>query len=320
MNYDWMRKRRKSILCLLVGVMILLLLQGILGFRQNEMYYREDGQVKGVQRNQKDGTESIPLIVEYSEKGVKKTYQVSLTFVSENDADGRKGAVYETEGNQIESLIDEIVRNMEREEGNFIRLPARLEQGTILTWKSPSAADDGLTLLLFPLGIWYLYRSDMEKEKRRKQRKCDEIKRALPAFNDQLLLLMNSGLIFHDAFQRISANYKRRESDNAFFSLVSSIGSISETTGQSLVSVMKISAKDVSVREYSRLVNILVDNQLKGVDLREKLDGESHLLWEMRKALSLQKGKEMETKLSFPLAVLLIVLMIIAGAPAMLTM
>jgi len=320
LNYEWMRKRRKSILCLLAGVMILLLLQGILGFRQNKMYYQEDGQVKGVQRNQKDRTESIPLIVEYSEKGIKKTYQVSLTFSSENAFDGRNGAVYETETNQIESLIDEIVKNLEREEGDYIRLPDRLEQGTTLIWKSPSAADDSLTLLLFPLGIWYLYRSDMEKEKRRKQRKCDEIKRALPAFNDQLLLLMNSGLIFHDAFQRISVNYKRRESDNAFFSIVSSIHSISETTGQSLVSVMKLSAKDVSVREYSRLVNILVDNQLKGVDLREKLDGESHLLWEMRKALSLQKGKEMETKLSFPLAVLLIVLMIIAGAPAMLTM
>jgi hypothetical protein len=38
--------------------------------------------------------------------------------------------------------------------------------------------------------------------------KTESVERELPAFNDQLLLLLGSGLIFRDAFQRIADGYR----------------------------------------------------------------------------------------------------------------
>ena len=94
----------------------------------------------------------------------------------------------------------------------------------------------------------------------------------------------------------------------------------SQETGSSLIAAMESYAKTLGIREFSRLTAILADNQYKGVDLTDKLAAESDMLWEQRKKTAEEKGKAAETKLSFPLAVLLLVLILVAAAPAMLQM
>jgi len=44
------------------------------------------------------------------------------------------------------------------------------------------------------------------------------------------------------------------------------------------------------------------------------------LLWEQRKKLAEERGRAAETKMAFPLAILLLVLILITAAPAMLQM
>ena len=66
------------------------------------------------------------------------------------------------------------------------------------------------------------------------------------------------------------------------------------------------------------MVSVIVENQKKGVNLCEKLSRDGELIWEERKKKAIEKGKLAESKMSFPLAILLIVLIIVTALPAML--
>ena len=62
---------------------------------------------------------------------------------------------------------------------------------------------------------------------------------------------------------------------------------------------------------------VIADNISKGVELNEKLERESELLWILRKKNCEERGKMAETKLTLPLMMLLMVLIVITVAPAL---
>ena len=159
-----------------------------------------------------------------------------------------------------------------------------------------------------------------EKEKVERKRIRDGILRELPAFSGQLLLLLNSGMIFSDAFARIEDGYRKGRRQSPFAQEVIWIRRQAEETGKSLVAVMQTRAASLRLREFSRIAAMISDSQYKGVDLSDKLESERLLLWEQRKKLAEAKGKAAETKLAFPLALLLLVLILITAAPAILQM
>ena len=133
-------------------------------------------------------------------------------------------------------------------------------------------------------------------------------------------MLMNSGMIFSDAFYMICAGYCKRkpEERNYFQQTLLDVEHHAHDTNRSLTSILNECANRLEIREFSRLVTIITDNQYKGVDLTGKLETESELLWNNRKKLAEEKGRLAETKLTFPLALLLIVLILITAAPAIL--
>lgn len=319
MKYEWLMIHKKQVAVILVIIALLSILQMIQDDRKQRLYLKDGDRVVAVKRSSLDEDTEIPLLIDINIDGEVKTYEVTLSLKGEYQ-ERKKFDLPTAISDPVKAAIDQLTASLETETGVLIELPQNLEDGKRLLWKAPARRNIFLILLLFPLSVYYLYRSEIDLERKKTKRKCEQILKSLPAFNDQLLLLMNSGLIFHDAFLRIAENYKRRESVDSFGSLILNISQTEACFGGSIVSAMKATVGDVALREYSRMVNILADNQYKGVDLREKLEAESELLWAARKAVSLQKGKEIETKLSFPLALLLIVLMIIAGMPAMMNM
>ena len=319
LNYEWLRAHQKQVLLLLLAVVVLIVLQVYSDVQDNRLYVKEGKQLVAIQREDIHAELSVPLTIEVGEEGSKQTYEVTLSFSGATTDDGEV-AISEAEVDTLGTAIERLVSTLEEQDGLTITLPETLSDGTKLTWKAPSGGQGILLILLFPLGIFYLYRSEREEIRKQQLRKSESIRRALPTFNDQVLLLMNSGLIFHDAFLRIAENYEGRNTLDDFGKIVLEIAKKVKNSGKSIISVMEESKKEIALREYSRMVNILSDNQIKGVDLKEKLESESRLLWESRKALSLQKGKEIETKLTFPLAILLLVVVIITGVPAMMTM
>ena len=318
LNYEWLRAHQKQVVWLLIAVVALMVLRGYSDVQDNRLYVKEGKQLIAIQREDVDAALSVPLTIEVGEEGSKGTYEVTLSFSGATTDDGEV-AVSKTEVDTLGVDVERLVSALEDQDGLTIALPKMLSDGTKLTWKETSSGEGILLILLFPLSIFFLYRSEREELRKLQLKKSESIRRALPTFNDQVLLLMNSGLIFHDAFLRIAENYEGRNTSDDFEKIVLGIAKKVKHSGKSIISVMEESKKEIALREYSRMVNILSDNQIKGVDLKEKLESESRLLWESRKALSLQKGKEIETKLTFPLAILLLVVVIITGVPAMMT-
>lgn len=71
------------------------------------------------------------------------------------------------------------------------------------------------------------------------------------------------------------------------------------------------------LRELVRFSSIVADNADKGSSLAEKLEREGEQLRDQQKRAAEEQGRLAETKLSFPLMILLLVLIVIAVAPVM---
>ena len=157
-----------------------------------------------------------------------------------------------------------------------------------------------------------------KKEYERKKYRDEMILKSLPGFNDQLLMLLNCGPIFNDAFRAIVGGYRKKNKLDYLGEVLSDVEEKSVKSNKNLISLLQERAETIGNRWFSRVVSLIADNQKKGVDLREKLKGDGEMIWEERKKKAIEKGKLAESKLSFPLAILLVVLIVVTALPAML--
>lgn len=326
LHSDWLKQHKKEIRILLVITMILLVFMIWSDFSKGLHLIKEGQNVIAIARGNPEQTLSFPMNIETERDGEVQNYQVVISLQSLDD--GTEGGstantdkTSDADGEPLlEDAITALVDEIETTQDMEIRLPGKLEDGTVLRWKRQKDFRFLLVFLLLPACLLYIYETERQREKNKRQQYEEEIRRALPSFVDQLLLLLNCGMIFHDAFYRITVGYEAREAQDAFSRLLARIRREADETGAMVITVMQNLSREVGMREYVRMVNILMDHQHRGVNLEEKLQAESRLLWEGRKAASIQKGKEMETKMTFPLALLLVVLMMIAGTPALMNM
>lgn len=315
---------KKRTVWIFTAIITLLCALQILSYRsENRVCLRDDaGRLFELRLHGNMSSASIPLTVEAYRDGrsVKTEALVTLQMEGEAVKTAEKGA--EAEGNEDTLLqqVKEVVSELPEGE-NRILLPGRLEDGTRLRWEKKREIEPiAAILMILPLGMLFLYRDKQQKIMRARKKQIDEIRKGLPAFQDQLLLLLSSGLIFHDAFVRIAESFQKRLRKDALQKLIIEVVCVNRETGASLITVLDHHARELGVREFSRMVTIIVENQNKGVDLREKLESESAILWTQRKKLAEERGKAAETKLSFPLAILLMVLIVITASPAILEM
>ena len=138
---------------------------------------------------------------------------------------------------------------------------------------------------------------------------------SLPSFINQILLLLNSGMVLQEAMIYIAVNYKKldRERQDTFILEYIRVYDDSMKTGESIIKGFYRLGRDSRVKELSRVAGIIADSSRRGVDQGEQL-------WRERKRTALEKIRLSESKMSFPLALLLIALILITAAPAMLQM
>ncbi|MBR3785487.1 MAG: hypothetical protein IKJ77_03695 [Firmicutes bacterium] len=323
LHSDWLKAHKKEIRILISINIILLVCLAVSSVSRSRYLVREDGNLVAIERDSLEQTLSLPLEVEAEKGGEKLTCEVILSIKApELESDGKAASEDETVRDDfvLEDAVAGLIDEIETKKELRISLPEKLNDGTVLRWRGKRDLRFLLVFLLLPVCLLYIYETERKQEKERRRRYEAEIRKALPSFVDQLLLLLNCGMIFHDAFYRIEAGYATRGTQDSFCRLLGRIRKEADETGFMVITVMKGMAQEVGIREYVRMVNIMMDHQHRGVNLEEKLAAESRLLWEGRKASAMQRGKEMETKMTFPLALLLLVLIIIAGMPAMMNM
>ena len=94
--------------------------------------------------------------------------------------------------------------------------------------------------LLFPVGIIpLLYLSDQRKDREVWRMRTESVRRSLPVFTDQVMILLSCGLILSDAFNRIAEGYRTDPTKNSFFErLIVDCQECAARTNRSLVTIL----------------------------------------------------------------------------------
>lgn len=142
----------------------------------------------------------------------------------------------------------------------------------------------------------------------------------LPGFLSQLLLMLNSGMVLPAAFQHISESYEAypERHRSRFMKDICRIQRQSEQTGESAVRIFYQFSQTSGNRELARVAGMMASSLNTGTDLWDGLEEECQAMWENRKRQVLEKIRVGESKMSFPLGLLMAALLLVTAAPAML--
>ena len=202
-----------------------------------------------------------------------------------------------------------------------VKLPDSLASGEKISWEvEDKSSSNGIAIMAVTvLTAFCIYkkRFSVLEQQRRLQR--ESVMRQLPEFVNRLVLLLNAGLVLTSAFEKsVEESFvEDSKGDDYFYGKLREIYVLCTTTNASMHVEFRKMAKESGIRELTRVSNIISDNIRKGVELTGKLQAESELLWISRKKSCEEKGRLAETKLTLPLMIFLMVLIIITVAPAL---
>ena len=213
----------------------------------------------------------------------------------------------------------------EYSEDESVKLPSSLSDGTPVRWTARKQEDrTGIAFIPFMYIAFVIavIKSGLDKRSDGEATARREIMKGLPRFCNQLFLMMNAGMILSDAVERICDSYRGYGEENmsVFERELSEL--IAENDGHRISTATLINeyASRHNVKELVRIATILTENERRGSDVIESLSRESSYLWDDRKIVARESGRMIDMKMSWPLGMLLILLIVITMAPALLSM
>ena len=282
-----------------------------------------NGYVIGINRRSLDRSERYDLSLEIEDEKETLTRDVTLTLQAEtNGKSGFRLNGKESREAEIDAAVDNMISSIEYSKEKKISLPSALPDGTAVRWTGAESSS-GPVIVIIPLmyvSLVLLMAANSLKGDRNAAEQRRSIMRGLPRFCNQLYLMMNAGLILSDAFDTISAGYEDNDRCSPFEKDLAALREATEGHRISTARVIDEYAVKHDVKEMIRIAAILTENEKRGSDVVESLERESRYLWEERKTVARECGKAIDTKMSYPLGLLLIVLIVITMAPALLNM
>ncbi len=312
------RQNRKTAALIIIAVSLLVIISIARDARGSRAYIDAgNGRVKGIVVEDDGSSTVFPLKVEAEIDGEKVTRDATITIEAGKKGSGEDPGGKASSESVFDSELAELIQDLSGRKEKKILLPSVLPDGTGIIWKRGEDITWPLLILLIPILIFLLYADGERKKREIVRERTESVERELPAFNDQLLLLLGSGLIFRDAFRRIADGYRSRRKKSYFQQEMIRIEDETEEGVSDIVSVITRRSEAMGVSRFSRLAGVIRDNQLRGTDISGKLKTEGEMLWDLRKRNAEEKGRLAETRLTLPLAILLLVLVLVTAAPAM---
>ena len=332
-------KAVQRILIVITAGVLLLLFDLFVGFDFSTLQVVRSGNgLSLVRPDEGSGAGHIRLTadIETDSGVVTKNYELSLyPYAEESSKVGAEGSGQAGSTSPAATMSEEellayemrsIISSLNDDQSlRRVALPDRLRTGEKVTWKPERKTNTvviafGMILLTVLL---YIRRLDPLEKLRRAQ--MDSVRRQLPEFVNRLVLLLGAGLVLSSAFERIVEESRQTESlaGDYFYNCMDAIYSRIKETNGSMEREFRAFARSCSssgegARELMRISNIITDNISKGVELTDKLQSESEVLWLSRKRGSEERGRLAETKLTMPLTVFLLVLVVVTVSPALL--
>jgi tight adherence protein C len=203
-----------------------------------------------------------------------------------------------------------------------LELPDQLDDGTRIRWVPQKNQNSFMLFVILTISCLLLYQKRDAELVRMEKNARATVLRDLPEFVNKLVLLLNAGLVLRNAFhQVVSEHNKRTGGDNDYFytQMTKIMTKCDETNCSVHVEIRNFAVRS-GILEFMRVSNIISDSMTKGSDLVNQLRMEGDGLWVARRKHLEEKGKIAESKLTFPLVILLLVLVLITIAPAMMEM
>lgn len=282
------------------------------------------GNITGIHRRSLGRSERYDLSLEIEDGRGSFRRDVTITMQA---VSGKSKVAVIDEGDrraaQIDAAIDNMISAIEYSKKKKVRLPSELPDGTPVRWTG-SKQSEGPAMTVIPvmyIALIIMMIANAAREDKTAAEERRSIMRGLPRFCNQLYLMMNAGLILSDAFDTISAGYE--ESGGKLSPFERDIAELRNATEGHRVSTARVIndyAVKHDVKEMIRIAAILTENEKRGSDVVVSLERESRYLWDERKTVARECGKAIDTKMSYPLGALLIVLIVITMAPALLNM
>lgn len=295
-------------------------------FKKPEVYVNKNGEVVMLERKSMHQIDEYPLQIEIDKGGeiIKRDVNISTKIIEKKNKNAFKKRKKKEEDAISEAELDRIILDIENSKNRRIDLPGKLPSGEKIRWfyrNKPKSSLYGIFIMyIFVIAILILDAVNKRNGENKKLR--NDIMRGLPRFTNQMMLMMNSGIILSDALKIICRSYEIiPEKKRSFFE--KALIKANETNNDSRLStamLMNEFASKYGVKELMRISSILSENEKRGSDIINKLFEESHFLWEERKIMAKEKGKMIDTKMAWPLGLLLILLIIITMAPALIAM
>lgn len=323
-------------LLLLVGGLLIVIL-GLLISEVGENNYiltNEFGEIMGIKATE---NQQIVLPMEIGVLVEGKEIKEPINFKTPREK--REASLENNKANTKKVLInqEEQYKKTQREARLYIKsigesgpqdiyyLPLESEEGEKIIWHLRESRDELLLLLLFPLLCVFVYRGRYRELAQEEIKSKRIVQIELSEFITKLVLLLDAGLVMSAAFQKIVRDYEWSVKEegmpsNYFYQQLSQINHTLQEARGSFTQELKEFAHRSRVPEFIRLTNIITDNYQMGSELVEKLTMEGEMLWFTRKKIAVEQGKLAEIKLSLPLMLLILSLLIITIAPVLLEM
>ncbi len=320
------RKLTRGLYALTLITALLVLVLVIKGpEKSGKLIVDDEGRVKGIHRAKTTSTEHYNLSITVRDKAADIERDVDLALRSGTN---ERGSVVSSEKDNREASvnadIDRIINEIEYSSARKIMLPTSLADGTPIEWRiKPDKPGTGLftvSLIYLTIAAFMIGSKFKEGDNGKSERRS--ILKGLPRFCNQLFLMMNAGLILSDAFDTITGSYIGFEKEDLSF-FERELAELNEATDHHRISTAEVIneyAVKHDVKEMIRIATILIENEKRGSDVIESLERESRYLWDERKVVARECGKMIDTRMSYPLGLLLIVLIVVTIAPALLNM
>lgn len=216
----------------------------------------------------------------------------------------------------IASILD---KGKETQFDSYLQLPTSIGNESI-SWKEPQSPMPVMlaTLLLVSLfGVWMGTDNDLAKKYRKRNQ---FLTLEYSEFVSKLQLLIGSGMTLRSAFERMGDDYRASlenggEKKYVYEELMLCIKKMRD--GVSEEDSYIYFSNRCNLINYKKLMTLLIQNNKKGtLGLIQSLSNETKQAFEERKQIARRMGEEAQTKLLFPMIIMLLVVMIIIIVPA----
>ena len=269
----------------------------------------DDGEIAKIDINPSGEVVKLMCYMTYKDYKFEKEFEIKIYPPAKTEQEKIKDEIIASIQTKQEETINE----------EYLQLPMSIgEKG--INWKDSSHATVVLMAILSAIvliGIWWGVDNDLVK--RNKER--DQLLRLdYSEFVSKLQLLISSGMTLRGALERMEADYKLNLKEGekekyVYEELRICLKRLRDGASEAEVYIMF--GNRIGQMSYKKLMTLLVQNLKKGTrGLVEALNYEAKVAFEERKHLAKRLGDEAQTKLLFPMVMMLGVVMIIIIIPA----